>query len=152
MEDKLYIILEKVIDKNDKSGISDYVTQFHFGTREDVKKFNQMIKSSLSLEESDNIPERFTIEISSAEYSVKMRLPKLGEKQVIKVEQFQGFENPGAVKFVEIDNQTILEKFIQLIDKAKSEEIYPQEEQKEVSKKHPHLLEGGVNPPNTSAE
>ncbi len=153
MEDKLYIVLERLIDENDKSGISDYVTQFHFGTKRDVKNFNEILKESLKLKESEEIPERFTIEISSTEYSAKMRLPRLGKAQVIKVEQIQGFENPGAVKYVEIENKIILEKLIELIDRAKAEEIYPQEQDhRDVSKKHPHVLEGGINPPNTSAE
>lgn len=152
MEDKLYIVMQKLIDENDQSGLSDYVIQFPFGNIEDVEKFNQIVKEIFSLKEIEKTDRKFTIDISSDDYRVKMSSPTKYDTQPIQIEDIQDGKDNAKIKIVELNKEETRNFFKKLVKAAKIEEIYPQEEKQDVRKKHPHLLQGGINPPNTSRE
>ena len=151
MEDKLYIVMQRLIDENDQSGLSDYVIQFPFGNIENVKKFNEIAKELFSLKEIEKTDRKFTIDISSDDYRIKMSSPTKYDTQTIQIEDIKNGKDNAKLKIVELNQEEIRNFFKKLVKAAKKEEICPQEEQ-DVRTKHPHLLQGGINPPNTSRE
>lgn len=152
MEDKLYIIMQRLIDENDQSGLSDYVIQFPFGNIDNVEKFNKIAKELFSLKEIKKMDRKFTIDISSSDYRIKMSSPTKYATQTIQIEDIKDGKDNAKIKIVELNKEEIRNYFKKLIKAAKIEEIYPQEEKQDVRIKHPHLLQGGINPPNTSRE
>ena len=151
MEDKLYIVMQRLIDENDQSGLSDYVIQFPFGNIENVKKFNEIAKELFSLKEIEKTDRKFTIDISSDDYRIKMSSPTKYDTQTIQIEDIKNGKDNVKLKIVELNQEEIRNFFKKLVKAAKKEEIYPQEEP-DVRLKHPHILQGGINPPNTSRE
>ena len=65
MEDKLYIIMHRLINENDDSRLSDYKIEFPFGNAENVKKFNQIARELFQLDGIEKTDKRFTIQINS---------------------------------------------------------------------------------------
>lgn len=151
MEDRLYIVMQRLIDENDQSGLSDYVIQFPFGNIENVKKFNEIAKELFSLKEIEKTDRKFTIDISSDDYRIKMSSPTKYDTQTIQIEDIKNGKDNVKLKIVELNQEEIRNFFKKLVKAAKKEEICPQEEP-DVRLKHPHLLQGGINPPNTSRE
>ena len=151
MEDKLYIVMQRLIDENDQSGLSDYVIQFPFGNIENVKKFNEIAKELFSLKEIEKTDRKFTIDISSDDYRIKMSSPTKYDTQTIQIEDIKNGKDNVKLKIVELNQEEIRNFFKKLVKAAKKEEICPQEKP-DARLKHPHLLQGGINPPNTSRE
>ena len=153
MEDKLYIIMHRLIDENDDSGLSDYKIEFPFGNAENVKKFNEIAKELFHLDGIEKTDKRFTIQINSQDYIVKTTSPYKYDLQTVQIEYIKDRDEKVNYKIVELDKEEIRSFFKKLVKAAKIEEIYPnKEETSNVKHKHPHLLQGGINPPNTSRE
>ena len=153
MEDRLYIIMHRLIDENDESGLSDYVIQFPFGNIENVRKFNEIAKELFNLKEIEKTDRKFTIDISSSDYRIKMASPLKYETQTIQIEDIKNGKDNVLIKIVELNKEEVRNFFKKLVKEAKTEEIFPKEDkQQDVRTKHPHLLQGGINPPNTSRE
>lgn len=153
MEDKLYIIMHRLIDENDESGLSDYKIEFPFGNAENVKKFNEIAKELFQLDGIEKTDKKFTIQINSQDYIVKTTSPYKYDLQTIQIEYIKDGDENVNYKIVELDKEEIRSFFKKLVKAAKIEEIYPnKEETPNVKDKHPHLLQGGINPPNTSRE
>lgn len=151
MEDRLYIVMQRLIDENDQSGLSDYVIQFPFGNIENVKKFNEIAKELFSLKDIEKTDRKFTIDISSDDYRIKMSSPTKYDTQTIQIEDIKNGKDNAKLKIVELNQEEIRNFFKKLVKAAKKEEICPQEKP-DARLKHPHLLQGGINPPNTSRE
>lgn len=153
MEDKLYIIMHRLIDENDDSGLSDYKIEFPFGNAENVKKFNEIAKELFQLDGIEKTDKKFTIQINSQDYIVKTTSPYKYDLQTIQIEYIKDGDENRNYKLLELDKEEIRSFFKKLVKAAKTEEIYPnKEETPNVKHKHPHLLQGGINPPNTSRE
>lgn len=125
MEDKLYIVMQRLIDENDESGLSDYVIQFPFGNIENVKKFNEIAKELFSLKEIEKTDRKFTIDISSSDYRIKMSSPTKYDTQTIQIEDIKNGKDNVKLKIVELNKEEIRNFFKKLVKEAKKEEIYP---------------------------
>lgn len=125
MEDKLYIVMQRLIDENDESGLSDYVIQFPFGNIENVKKFNEIAKELFSLKEIEKTDRKFTIDISSSDYRIKMSSPTKYDTQTIQIEDIKNGKDNAKLKIVELNKEEIRNFFKKLVKEAKKEEIYP---------------------------
>ncbi|MEJ8751801.1 hypothetical protein WKS98_04075 [Lagierella sp. ICN-221743] len=125
MEDKLYIVMQRLIDENDESGLSDYAIQFPFGNIENVKKFNEIAKELFSLKEIEKTDRKFTIDISSSDYRIKMSSPTKYDTQTIQIEDIKNGKDNAKLKIVELNKEEIRNFFKKLVKEAKKEEIYP---------------------------
>ena len=125
MEDKLYIVMQRLIDENDQSGLSDYVIKFPFGNIKNVKKFNEIAKELFSLKEIEKKDRKFTIDISSDDYRIKMSSPTKYDTQTIQIEDIKNGKDNAKLKIVELNKEEIRNFFKKLVKEAKKEEIYP---------------------------
>ncbi|MDO5018651.1 MAG: hypothetical protein Q4E02_05065 [Lagierella massiliensis] len=144
MEDRLYIKIQRLIHENDKTGLSDYNTQFYFGSKEDVDRFDKIIEQLYGMKDIKTSDEHFTIKIKSSNYSIEMKSPLKYDRQIVKIEKLISGTVVEGLKFVEIDREKIKKQLIDLVNQAKIEEVFPSE----IEQKHPHVIQGGFNPPN----